>query len=115
MQLDELKKNGMMAHLLDSLEAGKDIGHYGRLTVVMVANRFLSEGELVELLTQDPDCGAEKARSLIQQVAARGYNPPKRERVLDWMSKQEFPICPHPDDAGVQCLPGCRISEASLR
>ena len=25
----ELRKDSMMAHLLDSLEAGKDIGHYG--------------------------------------------------------------------------------------
>lgn len=94
-----MKNNDMMAHLLKSLEEGKDIGHYGRLTVVMVGYKFLSEDELVELLTQDPDCDEEKARSLIQQVVDRGYNPPKRERILDWMKKQEFPICPHPDDA----------------
>ncbi len=99
MQLEEMKNNEMMAHLLQSLKEGKDIGHYGRLTVVMVGYKFLSEDELVELLTQDPDCDEAKARSLIQQVVNRGYNPPKRERILDWMKKQEFPICPHPDDA----------------
>ena len=99
MQLEEMQKSEMMAHLLKSLEEGKDIGHYGRLTVVMVGQKFLSEDELVELLTKDPDCDEEKARSLIEQVAARGYNPPKRERILEWMQKQEFPICPHPDDA----------------
>jgi hypothetical protein len=27
----EMRKDSMMAHLLDSLHAGKDIGHYGRL------------------------------------------------------------------------------------
>ncbi len=99
MNLEELKKSDMMEHLLRSLEEGKDIGHYGRLTVVMVGQAFLSEDELVELLTQDPDCNEEKARSLIEQVEARGYNPPKRQRIMDWMSQQEFPICPHPDDA----------------
>lgn len=31
MAIEELQKNDMMAHLLKSLEAGKDIGHYGRL------------------------------------------------------------------------------------
>jgi hypothetical protein len=29
----ELRKDSMMAHLLDSLKAGKDIGHYGRLVL----------------------------------------------------------------------------------
>ncbi len=92
--VDELKKNGMMEHLLSSLEAGKDIGHYGRLVVVMVARNFMSEEELIGLLQQDPDCSEEKARSLVEQVQARGYNPPKRERILQWMEKQDFPICP---------------------
>lgn len=35
---------------------------------------------------------------MIEQVVARGYNPPKREHILDWMSKPEFPTCPTPDD-----------------
>ena len=29
-----------MAHLLDSLNDGKDIGHYGRLVFAMVARHF---------------------------------------------------------------------------
>ena len=45
MAVSELRKNDMMAHLLDSLEAGKDIGHYGRLVFAMVARHFLSEAE----------------------------------------------------------------------
>lgn len=98
MELAELRKNEMMAHLLDSLEAGRDIGHYGRLVVAMVAQNFLGAEDLIALLQKDPDCDEEKARSLVEQVEARGYNPPKRERILEWMSKQDFPICPNSDD-----------------
>lgn len=98
--IDELRKDGMMAHLLDSLEAGKDIGHYGRLTFTMVARKFMDEDEVVSYLIKDPDCDEPKARALVSQVASRDYNPPKRERVLEWNGKQEFPICPDPNDAG---------------
>ncbi len=94
MALEELRSNDMMAHLLDSLEAGRDIGHYGRLVFAMVARSFIPEEELVALLEKDPDCDEEKARALVRQVEARDYNPPKRERILEWMQKQEFPICP---------------------
>lgn len=98
MATDELRKNGMMAHLLDSLDSGQDIGHYGRLVFTMVARHFMDEQELVEYLQKDPDVSEQDARSLYQQVATRGYNPPKRERVLEWQQQQEFPICPNPDD-----------------
>jgi hypothetical protein len=98
MQLDELRKNGMMAYLMDSLEAGKDIGHYGRLVFTMVARTFASADEIVSLLTKGADCDEEKARALVNQVEQRGYNPPKRERILEWMQKQDFPICPDTED-----------------
>lgn len=98
--LTELRKSGMMAHLIDSLEAGQDIGHYGRLTFAMVARTFMPPDEVVEMLRKDPDCDEEKARALVEQVDARGYNPPKRERILEWMQKQEFPICPDAENAG---------------
>src|SRR3569833_870672 len=88
----------MMSHLLDSLDRGEDIGHYGRLVVVMVGQHFLNEDELREQLMKDPDCDAEKADGLIRQVQARGYNPPKRERILQWMNEQEFPICQDTED-----------------
>jgi len=100
MDLQELRKNDMMAHLIDSLERGEDIGHYGRLVVAMVGRSFLDHDDLVALIAKDADCDEEKATALVDQVEARGYNPPKRERVLEWMQKQEFPICPNPDDAG---------------
>ena len=34
----------------------------------------------------------------MKQVEARGYNPPKRERILEWMEQQDFPICESTDD-----------------
>ena len=98
MALEELRKEPMMAHLLDSLEAGKDIGHYGRLVFVMVGRHFLSGEELTEWLTKDKDCDPEKAAALLRQVESRDYNPPKRERILQWMEQQGFPICPDPND-----------------
>ncbi len=102
MALEDLKQDAMMSHLLDSLEAGQDIGHYGRLVFVMVARHFLSEDELVSWLLKGADMDEEKARGLVAQVQSRDYNPPKRERILEWMQKQGFPICPNPDDPS-QC------------
>ncbi|HEY0733341.1 MAG TPA: hypothetical protein VGD69_00420 [Herpetosiphonaceae bacterium] len=93
-----LRDSAMMAHLMDALESGTDIGHYGRLTFAMVARHFLDESELVRLLSNQPDHGETDARSLVQQVQDRGYNPPKRERILEWQAQQDFQICPTPDD-----------------
>jgi hypothetical protein len=95
---DNLRDSPMMAHLLDALEAGTDVGHYGRLTFAMIARHFLDEDELVRLLGSQPGTSEEEARSLVLQVQGRDYNPPKRERILDWQARQEFPICPTPDD-----------------
>jgi uncharacterized protein YozE (UPF0346 family) len=64
----------------------------------MIARHFLSESEVLEYLMKDRDVDEGKARSLLAQVNARDYNPPKRERVLEWMSKQKFPICPEASD-----------------
>jgi hypothetical protein len=94
MAVSELRKNDMMAHLLDSLEAGKDIGHYGRLVFAMVARHFLSDNELVKLLTKDKSFGEADAKTLVAQVQSRDYNPPKREKILQYLEQQKFPICP---------------------
>jgi len=102
MALEELRKEPMMAHLLDSLESGQDIGHYGRLVFLMVGRHFLHRQEIIDWLAKDPDCDPEKAEALFQQVETRDYNPPKRERILEWMEQQGFPICPDSDDAS-QC------------
>ncbi len=96
---DNLRDSPMMAHLLDALEAGTDIGHYGRLTFAMIARHFLDEDEFVRLLSNQPDFSETEARALLRQVEGRDYNPPKRERILEWQAQQDFPICPTPDDA----------------
>ena len=98
MAVDELRKSEMMAHLLDALDEGKDIGHYGRLVFAMVARHFMDEDELVGYLQKDRDFSEEDARALYLQVQGRDYNPPKRQRILEWQKEQEFPICPNPDD-----------------
>ena len=95
---EELRKDSMMAHLLDSLGAGKDIGHYGRLTFAMVARHFLSHDEVLSWLTKDSDFDEEKAEAMLAQVESSGYNPPKRDRILGWQKEQEFPIMPDPSD-----------------
>lgn len=101
---EELRKSAMMAHLLDALEAGTDIGEYGQLTFVMVARHFLEVDEMVELLVNQPEMDEKAARKLILQVQERDYNPPKREKVLEWQAQQEFQICPTPDDPN-----GCNV------
>ena len=98
MSVAELRKNGMMSHLMDALAQGENIGHYGRLVFVMVARYFLPEDQLVKLLQADPDMDEDKARALIEQVVSKGYSPPSREKVLEFQKHQEFPICPNPDD-----------------
>jgi DNA primase large subunit len=98
MSVAELRKNAMMAHLIDSLSRGEDIGHYGRLVFVMVARHFLSEDQLLKLLNSDPNLDEEKARALIEQVATKSYSPPSREKVLEFQKQQQFSICPNPND-----------------
>ena len=93
-----LEDSPMMAHLLKALGAGKDVGHYGRLTFAMVARHFMAEDELVRLLAKQPGQDETEARALVLQVKGRDYNPPKRERILEWQAQQEFAICPNPDD-----------------
>jgi hypothetical protein len=98
MAVEELRKSPMMSHLLDALEQGQDIGHYGRLTVAMVAHHYVDREELVRILAQGKGIDEGEAKSLVQQVVSRDYNPPSRQRILEWQARQDFPICPDPDD-----------------
>lgn len=98
MAVEDLRKSEMMAHLLDALDAGQDIGHYGRLTFAMIARHFMSESDLIQFLQKDSDFNETEARALVQQVQGKDYNPPKRDRILEWQSQQEFTICPNSDD-----------------
>ena len=98
MAMADLRKNDMMAHLADALSDGKDVGQYGRLVFAMVARHFLSENELVKLLSKDKSFGEDDARRLVTQVQSRDYNPPKREKILEYLRQQNFPICPNAED-----------------
>lgn len=98
MAVEDLRQSPMMGHLLDSLERGEDVGHYGRLTFAMVARYFVDKEELARLIAEDKDEGEREARALVQQVEDKGYNPPRRERILQWQQQQEFPICPDPEN-----------------
>lgn len=98
MPTDTLRKNPMMAHLLDALDEGHDIGHYGRLTFAIVGQYFMDEDALVRTLAQDGDFSEADARALVQQVEAKGYNPPSRSTLTEWQGEQDFPIIPNPDD-----------------
>ncbi len=98
MPVDDLKQSPMMNHMLEALDRGEDIGHYGRLTFAMIARYFMENEELVQLLAKDRDLDEDGARALVQQVEERGYNPPRREKILEWQKQQDFLICPTPDD-----------------
>ena len=49
-------------------------------------------------LQKDKDFSEEQARSLVTQVQGRDYNPPRREKILEYQKQQDFPIIPNPDD-----------------
>ena len=97
MAVEHLRKNAMMAHLLDALERGEDIGHYGRLVFAMVGHHFLGEDELCAWLQKNPGVSEDDARAMCRQVEGRDYNPPRRERIMQWQEQQKFPICPTSD------------------
>jgi hypothetical protein len=98
MPVEDLRQSPMMNHLLDALDNGEDIGHYGRLVFAMIGRHFVSSDELVEWLTKDRDAEEGDIRAMVQQVEEKGYSPPRREKILQWQEQQDFDICPNPDD-----------------
>ncbi|MDX2239068.1 MAG: hypothetical protein NW224_00115 [Leptolyngbyaceae cyanobacterium bins.302] len=98
MSAEKLRNSEMMTHLMDALDRGETIGHYGQLTFAMIARHFLTEKELLTDLLKDPEMNEAEAKALIMQVQGKDYNPPKRDRILEWQQKQDFPICPNPED-----------------
>ena len=98
MAVEDLKQSPMMSHMLDALENGEDIGHYGRLTFAMIARYFVENEELANLLAKDDDTDEQEAKALVQQVEEKGYNPPRREKILQWQEQQDFEICPNSED-----------------
>ena len=100
MAVSELKKNEMMSHLLEALSQGKDIGHYGRLTFAMIARHFMSADQVIKHLAKGGGFDETQAKALVMQVEAKGYNPPKAEKIMQWQKEQDFPICPSEDPDG---------------
>ena len=98
MPVEDLRGSPMMARMLDALDNGEDIGHYGRLVFAMIGRHFVSNDELVELLTKDHDADEQEIRAMVQQVEEKGYSPPRREKILEYQDQQDFQICPNPED-----------------
>lgn len=99
--LDTLRKNALMARLIEALEDGTDIGHYGRLTFCMVAAWLVDEETIVGALARDEDFTEDEARSMLKQVRDLGYSPPRPAKIRDWDSQQDFQMLPaelNPDD-----------------
>ena len=98
MPVEDLRQSPMMGHMLDALDNGEDIGHYGRLVFAMIGRHFVSNDELVDLLIKDHDADEQEIRAMVQQVEDKGYSPPRREKILEFQNQQDFQICPNPDD-----------------
>jgi hypothetical protein len=98
MPVEDLRQSPMMAHMLDALDNHEDIGHYGRLVFAMIGRHFVSNDELIELLTKDNDADEQEIRTMVQQVEDKGYSPPRREKILQFQEQQDFQICPDPDN-----------------
>ena len=70
MLVEALKQSPLMNHMVEALARGEDIGHYSRLTVIMIARHSVDNEELVGLLTQDRD--ADEGDKLGDGAAGRG-------------------------------------------
>lgn len=99
MTTEVLRKDPMMARVLDALRDGQSIGHYGRLVFAMVARYFLTEDQVVRWLHKDPECDTGQARALLAQVLEHGYTPPTREKILEFQRHQHFQLIPDAHDA----------------
>src|ERR671929_41885 len=78
MAIEDLRNSDVMSHLLDSLKAHQDIGHYGRLTFAMVARHFVAEDELGRLLTADLF-----KRSICCRISRSGLTRSSRQTEID--------------------------------
>jgi hypothetical protein len=95
---EALAASPTVAHWLAALDARQDLGHFGRLAFTTVARHFLDDDDLAALLAGQPNYDIAKAHKLLAQVRQRGYSPPARPRLLEWQSRQSFPLLPNADD-----------------
>ena len=77
MALVDLRRNGMMSHLLDALEQGQSIGHYGRLVFAMVSRHFVCM-DFTPLLVSfiEQVWSVESGRCAVLHTMARGIRQP---------------------------------------
>ena len=94
--MEQLRRSDTMARLLDAMEQGTDVGHYGHFTFVTVARHFMDESAVERFLAGQPGMDESKARALIEHVKERGYNPPRRERILEHQGQGGFQIIEDP-------------------
>ena len=94
MAVEDLKKNAMVAHLIDVLDHKEDIGHYGRLVFTRVAQHFLSEYEVVAELAKDKEFSEEQARSLYLQVQSKTITHPSARRSCSTSRSRNFRSSP---------------------
>jgi hypothetical protein len=64
----------------------------------MIGRHFVTNDELVELLKKEHDADEGEIWALVKQLEKMGYSPPRREKILEYQSQQDFPICPDSDD-----------------
>jgi hypothetical protein len=55
MPVKDLQQSPITNNMLEALTRGENIGHYSRLTFIMIAPHVVDNEELVGLLTQDQD------------------------------------------------------------
>jgi hypothetical protein len=95
--VENLRRNAMMGRLLQALERGEDIGHYGRFVFVIVARYFLDDATISAMITSK-SFPRERAMAMIAQAKEREYSPPTRETIMEWQREQHFQIIPNPVD-----------------
>jgi len=58
----------------------------------------MTETAVINYLLKDPGMTPGQAKALYDQVQARDYNPPRRDKILEWQTHQTFPIIPNRND-----------------
>ena len=94
--LDDLKRNPMMRRIIQTMESGQDVGHYGRFIFTVVASYFIGEKEITDLLKRQPEIeDSEEALGFYLQVASARYVMPTSARIRAWDKSEEqknFPL-----------------------
>lgn len=87
---EQMMSSPTIRRLVEAAEAGEDIGHYGELTLAIVGRYFMSDADLVDLLSRCVEMDRKKAAGLVHQVKEGDYSPPRRETLVHWSSEQQF-------------------------